>query len=217
MRPRTQASLDLVLYLVFFIPGIAALIYAGYDYAADSWRIAEHSNVTAERPAGLPLQVDHPDRRRHGDAAGRRRDRALHRLPQEPASGRAASRTSRRSTSSRSSSRTANSSTRNRARSRSSARKRDRRERAPARHGRRLEQMSDPALGLLMLGLIVVVIMMGFPTAFTLMGLGMFFGFIAFYDPAAAVRRQPGVRPDGPAHLRGDDQRRAHLHPAVRA
>ncbi|MGB8588683.1 MAG: TRAP transporter large permease subunit, partial [Pseudolabrys sp.] len=28
-----------------------------------------------------------------------------------------------------------------------------------------------------------VVIMMGFPTAFTLMGLGMFFGFIAFYDP----------------------------------
>jgi TRAP-type mannitol/chloroaromatic compound transport system permease large subunit len=43
--------------------------------------------------------------------------------------------------------------------------------------------MSDPALGLSMLALIVVVIMMGFPTAFTLMGLGMFFGFIAFYDP----------------------------------
>jgi TRAP-type mannitol/chloroaromatic compound transport system permease large subunit len=43
--------------------------------------------------------------------------------------------------------------------------------------------MSDPALGLLMLGLIVVVIMMGFPTAFTLMGLGMFFGYIAFYAP----------------------------------
>jgi TRAP-type mannitol/chloroaromatic compound transport system permease large subunit len=41
--------------------------------------------------------------------------------------------------------------------------------------------MTDPALGLLMLGLIVVVIMMGFPTAFTLMGLGIFFGFIAFY------------------------------------
>src|SRR6188768_2735233 len=43
--------------------------------------------------------------------------------------------------------------------------------------------MSDPALGLLMLSLIVVVIMMGFPTAFTLMGLGMFFGYIAFYEP----------------------------------
>ena len=43
--------------------------------------------------------------------------------------------------------------------------------------------MSDPALGLLMLVLIVVVIMLGFPTAFTLMGLGILFGFIAFFDP----------------------------------
>jgi TRAP-type mannitol/chloroaromatic compound transport system permease large subunit len=44
--------------------------------------------------------------------------------------------------------------------------------------------MSNAALGMTMLGLIVVVIMLGFPTAFTLMGLGMFFGFIAFYDPS---------------------------------
>jgi TRAP-type mannitol/chloroaromatic compound transport system permease large subunit len=44
--------------------------------------------------------------------------------------------------------------------------------------------MSDPALGLTMLGLIVVAIMMGFPTAFTLMGLGMIFGYVAFWDPA---------------------------------
>ena len=50
MRPRTQATLDLVLYVVFFLPGIAALIYAGTDYAADSWRINEHSNVTADGP-----------------------------------------------------------------------------------------------------------------------------------------------------------------------
>jgi TRAP-type mannitol/chloroaromatic compound transport system permease small subunit len=50
MRPRTQATLDLVLYIVFFIPGIAALIFAGFYYAADSWRIAEHSNVTADGP-----------------------------------------------------------------------------------------------------------------------------------------------------------------------
>ena len=46
--------------------------------------------------------------------------------------------------------------------------------------------MSDPSLGLLMLGLIVVVIMLGFPTAFTLMGLGIVFGYIAFYDPSRA-------------------------------
>ena len=50
MRPRMQAGLDLVLYIVFFIPGIAALIYAGYTFAADSWVINEHSNVTANGP-----------------------------------------------------------------------------------------------------------------------------------------------------------------------
>jgi len=44
--------------------------------------------------------------------------------------------------------------------------------------------MSDAALGLTMLGLIVVVIMLGFPTAFTLMGLGIIFGYIAFFDPS---------------------------------
>nr|WP_246820340.1 TRAP transporter large permease subunit [Bradyrhizobium iriomotense] len=46
--------------------------------------------------------------------------------------------------------------------------------------------ISDPALGLLMLVLIVVVIMMGFPTAFTLMGLGMFFGFFAYHRAGEA-------------------------------
>ncbi len=50
MRPRAQAALDLALYFLFFIPGILGLIYAGYNYAADSWRIAEHSTVTAEGP-----------------------------------------------------------------------------------------------------------------------------------------------------------------------
>src|SRR6202171_4844002 len=55
MRPRTQATLDLALYIVFFLPGIAALVYAGYFYAADSWHIAEHSNVTAGGPTGYHL------------------------------------------------------------------------------------------------------------------------------------------------------------------
>jgi TRAP-type mannitol/chloroaromatic compound transport system permease small subunit len=50
MKPRRQASLDLVLYIVFFLPGIAALAYAGWEYASDSWRINEHSNVTADGP-----------------------------------------------------------------------------------------------------------------------------------------------------------------------
>jgi len=50
MRPRTQAALDLALYFLFFIPGIVALIYAGYYFAEISWRINEHSNVTADGP-----------------------------------------------------------------------------------------------------------------------------------------------------------------------
>jgi len=50
LSPRAQAALDLALYFLFFIPGILGLIYAGYDYAALSWRIGEHSTVTSEGP-----------------------------------------------------------------------------------------------------------------------------------------------------------------------
>ena len=56
-KPRTQATLDLVLYILFFLPGIIALIYAGIDYAAISWRINEHSNVTAEGPPVYPFKT----------------------------------------------------------------------------------------------------------------------------------------------------------------
>jgi TRAP-type mannitol/chloroaromatic compound transport system permease small subunit len=57
LKPRAQASLDLALYLLFFIPGILGLIYAGYDYAALSWRIGEHSTVTAEGPPVYPFKM----------------------------------------------------------------------------------------------------------------------------------------------------------------
>ena len=42
-KPRTQASLDLVLYILFFIPGVIALTWAGWSYASDSWLIREHT------------------------------------------------------------------------------------------------------------------------------------------------------------------------------
>lgn len=42
-KPRTQASLDLVLYILFFIPGIIALTWAGWTYAGDSWAIKEQT------------------------------------------------------------------------------------------------------------------------------------------------------------------------------
>jgi TRAP-type mannitol/chloroaromatic compound transport system permease small subunit len=56
-RPRTQAALDLILYFVFFLPGILALIYAGYRFAGQSWRIGEHSSVTAEGPPIYPFKT----------------------------------------------------------------------------------------------------------------------------------------------------------------
>ncbi len=57
LKPRTQASLDLVLYIVFFLPGIAALLYAGYRFAALSWRIGEHSSIMAEGPPIYPFKT----------------------------------------------------------------------------------------------------------------------------------------------------------------
>jgi TRAP-type mannitol/chloroaromatic compound transport system permease small subunit len=57
MKPRTQASLDLALYFLFFIPGIAALVYAGYTFGMESWRINEHSNVTSDGPPVYPFKL----------------------------------------------------------------------------------------------------------------------------------------------------------------
>lgn len=48
--PRAQAGVDLALYLLFFIPGVLALVWAGYNYAAESWAIKEHSNMSADGP-----------------------------------------------------------------------------------------------------------------------------------------------------------------------
>ena len=56
-RPRTQAIIDLTLYILFFIPGVIALVWAGYYYAADSWRINEHSNITSEGPPIYPFKT----------------------------------------------------------------------------------------------------------------------------------------------------------------
>ncbi len=55
--PRAQAILDLTLYIVFFIPGIVALTYAGYFYASESWAIDEHSNITSEGPPVYPFKT----------------------------------------------------------------------------------------------------------------------------------------------------------------
>jgi len=50
-EPRTQAAIDLVLYVLFFLPGIFAMAYAGWTYASDSLAIHE----TTFSPEPLPL------------------------------------------------------------------------------------------------------------------------------------------------------------------
>jgi TRAP-type mannitol/chloroaromatic compound transport system permease small subunit len=55
--PRLQAALDLILYFLFFIPGIVALVWAGYTYAAESWAINETSTLTANGPPLYPFKT----------------------------------------------------------------------------------------------------------------------------------------------------------------
>lgn len=57
LSPRTQAGIDLVLYLCFFCPGVAALVWAGFTFAAESWAIREHSAMTAGGPPVYPLKA----------------------------------------------------------------------------------------------------------------------------------------------------------------
>lgn len=52
LKPRTQAAMDLVLYVIFFLPAVAALIYSGWNYAATSIRFKE---VSIFSPAGIPI------------------------------------------------------------------------------------------------------------------------------------------------------------------
>jgi len=56
-KPRTQAFFDLVLYIVFFIPGILALAWAGYTFAGESWAINEHSSISADGPPIYPFKT----------------------------------------------------------------------------------------------------------------------------------------------------------------
>ena len=59
-EPRTQAIIDLILFILFFIPGVFALTYAGYSYAAESWAINEHSTITSDGPPIYPFKTVMP-------------------------------------------------------------------------------------------------------------------------------------------------------------
>lgn len=59
-EPRTQATIDLILYVLFFVPGVVALTYAGYSFAAESWAMNEHSSISAEGPPIYPFKTMMP-------------------------------------------------------------------------------------------------------------------------------------------------------------
>ncbi len=54
---RLQAGIDLVLYVVFFVPGVIAMVYAGWRYAGESWAIREHSTITVDGPPIYPFKA----------------------------------------------------------------------------------------------------------------------------------------------------------------
>ena len=56
-EPRTQATLDPILYFVFFIPGVLALCWAGWDFFTESMAINEHSSVTSDGPPIYPFKA----------------------------------------------------------------------------------------------------------------------------------------------------------------
>lgn len=51
-QPKTQAKVDLVLYFLFFFPGMLALVFAGWKYASRAWSYGE---VSVNSPAGIPI------------------------------------------------------------------------------------------------------------------------------------------------------------------
>jgi TRAP-type mannitol/chloroaromatic compound transport system permease small subunit len=55
-KPKTQATIEFILYFFFFFPGIIALIYAGTDYAMESWSYNNgRGEVAISSPAGVPV------------------------------------------------------------------------------------------------------------------------------------------------------------------
>ncbi|CAB3653283.1 hypothetical protein LMG26690_00169 [Achromobacter animicus] len=57
LPPRVQAGLDLLLYIVFFFPGVIALVWAGWYYAGYSIAIREHSSLMANGPPIYPFKA----------------------------------------------------------------------------------------------------------------------------------------------------------------
>ena len=160
--PRTQATMDLVLYILFFLPAIGALMYSGWNYAADVDALPRSQHLQSGRRAGLSAEGADPG----------------HRFP--AVSARASPKSSAACCAS--------------APARWPQRLHDveeteslvirEQQQAAAQQGEKgSRRMTDPQLGMLMLGLFIFIIMLGFPIAFTLMAMGVGFGYYAYYTP----------------------------------
>ena len=57
LKPRTQAIFDLTLYLLFFVPGVVAMVWAGWQYFGESLAIRERSSITASGPPIYPFKA----------------------------------------------------------------------------------------------------------------------------------------------------------------
>lgn len=57
LTPRVQAGIDLILYIIFFIPGIVALVWAGWEFFGDSLAQNEHSSIAADGPPIYPFKL----------------------------------------------------------------------------------------------------------------------------------------------------------------
>ena len=181
-QPRTQAKVELVLYFLFFFPGIIALVFAGWKYAGRSWRYRE---VSVNSPAGipifqfksvivaagmlllhpghrpgLPLHPLHPHRRMADGA-----DDDVEETEESADRREAASMARKRSTSSR-----------------------------PRSHATATDGLIDDRSASRprsCSGSFIFVIFLGFPIAFTLMAMGVGFGYYAYFDPAGCGALRP--------------------------
>ena len=169
-KPRTQATMDLVLYIIFFLPAVVAFIYAGWNYAAMSIRFKE---VSIFSPAGVPvfplktlvpvtgvllllqgiaeiirciicIRLGAWPQRLHDVEET---ESIILQEQQHP-------------------------------------RRRAARAASGSEGGL---TMTDPQVGMLMLGLFIFIIMLGFPIAFTLMAMGVGFGYYAYFTPGQDI------------------------------
>ena len=157
--PRGQAIIELTLYILFFYPGVLALMYAGWSYGCEAFRIRE---VSVNSPVGIPvwqLKLLIPFGAGLLALQGLAEVDALHHLHPRQSLATAP------------------------ARRRGARGRADRAARGRSGEARR-RQVSDPVLALVMLGLFIFIILLGFPIAFTLMGMGVGFGYYAYYRPA---------------------------------